>query len=64
MTAMELKLGSHQRNFADFYEDELVARGYDWKQLIEYYLYQGEDSLASQLISGCEYTGLPTTNSS
>jgi len=46
---------SYQRAFIDFFEDQLVAHGYDWKQLLEHYLYDGDAPLINSLVSGCKF---------
>lgn len=38
----------------DFFEDQLVAKRYDWKALLEDYLYQGKEPLINGLVSGRE----------
>jgi len=47
-------LSRQQRAFIDFFEDRLAGMGYDWKQLIEHYLYEIEEPLAYSLVSGCK----------
>lgn len=42
----------YQRAFVDFFEDQLVTRGYDWKELLEVYLFEGQRPLINSLISG------------
>ena len=42
----------YQRAFVDFFEDELVAFGYDWKQLTAEYLFSGEQPLINGIIAG------------
>ncbi|KAF2196285.1 hypothetical protein GQ43DRAFT_266023 [Delitschia confertaspora ATCC 74209] len=42
----------YQRAFVDFFEDQLVAKGYDWKQLLDDYLFEGKEPLINGLISG------------
>lgn len=44
----------YQRAFVDFFEDQLVARRYDWKLLLEDYLYKGKEPLINGLVSGRE----------
>ncbi|EAW09388.1 questin oxidase family protein [Aspergillus clavatus NRRL 1] len=41
----------YQRAFVDFFEDELVRDGYDWKQVLTHYLYSGREPLFSSLVS-------------
>lgn len=49
----ELKLcTSYQRAYLDFFEDRLVDFGYDWKKLLEYYLYEGKQPLINSFLSG------------
>ena len=31
-----------------------MAFGYDWKKLLEHFLYEGKEPLANSLVSGCE----------
>ncbi|KAI9756167.1 MAG: ER membrane complex subunit 3 [Chaenotheca gracillima] len=42
----------YQRAYVDFFEDELVQYGYDWKKLAEDYLFSGKDPLINNVISG------------
>ncbi|KAF2013102.1 hypothetical protein BU24DRAFT_349713 [Aaosphaeria arxii CBS 175.79] len=42
----------YQRAFVDFFEDQLVLRKYDWKALLNEYLFEGEEPLINGLISG------------
>ncbi|KAI9824282.1 MAG: hypothetical protein M1832_002090 [Thelocarpon impressellum] len=42
----------YQRAFVDFFEDELVTHGYDWKKLAEEYLFSSEEPLINGLIAG------------
>jgi len=44
----------YQRAFVDFFEDQLVTRRYDWKLLLEDYLYKGKEPLINGLVSGRE----------
>lgn len=44
--------GRYQRAFVDFFEDQLVAKRYDWKALLEEYLFKGKQPLINGLISG------------
>lgn len=46
----------YQRAYVDFFEDELALKfGYDWKQVIEEYLLQGNEPLINGLIGGCTF---------
>ena len=42
----------YQRAFVDFFEDQLVQKRYDWKLLLEEYLFQGKEPLINGMISG------------
>ncbi|KAI9831418.1 MAG: hypothetical protein M1826_003591 [Phylliscum demangeonii] len=42
----------YQRAFVDFFEDELVRFGYDWRQLVGEYVFGGKRPLASSLLCG------------
>lgn len=46
----------YQRAYVDFYEDELVLKfGYDWKKVVEEYLFSGKQPLINGLIAGRKY---------
>ena len=45
---------SYQRAFIDFFEDQLVRFAYDWKAMINYFLFDGEKPLVYSLIAGSE----------
>lgn len=51
---------SQQRAFIDFYEDRMVAEGYEWKQLMNKYLYEGDEPLAYSFAAGCK--SMPASN--
>ena len=36
----------------DFFEDELVLNGYDWKQVVAKYMFEGKNPLVNNLVSG------------
>lgn len=40
----------YQRAFVDFFEDELVRHGYDWKQVVVDYLFSGKEPLFNSLV--------------
>jgi len=48
----------YQRAFIDFFEDQLVSRGYDWKLLLNDFLFEGKEPLINGMISGREYVVL------
>ncbi|KAL8880929.1 MAG: hypothetical protein Q9192_007915, partial [Flavoplaca navasiana] len=43
---------SYQRAYVDFFEDELVLNGYDWRKVLTTYLFAGKEPLINNLISG------------
>ena len=43
----------------DFFEDELVLNGYDWRKVLVTYLFQGKEPLINNLVSGRELKGSP-----
>ncbi|TID17122.1 hypothetical protein E6O75_ATG09888 [Venturia nashicola] len=42
----------YQRAFVDFFEDQLVQHGYDWRDLLKAYLFEGEKPLINNMICG------------
>lgn len=48
-------MSRYQRAFVDFFEDQLVQHGYDWRDLLKAYLFEGEKPLINNIICGCEY---------
>ncbi|KAL8977479.1 MAG: hypothetical protein Q9205_006731 [Flavoplaca limonia] len=42
----------YQRAYVDFFEDELVLNGYDWRKVLTTYLFAGKEPLINNLISG------------
>ncbi|MCJ1405031.1 hypothetical protein MMC11_008257 [Xylographa trunciseda] len=42
----------YQRAYVDFFEDELVLNGYDWRKVIEKYLLKGKEPLINCLMAG------------
>ncbi len=44
----------YQRAYVDFFEDELVLNGYDWRKVLVTYLVQGKEPLINNLVSGRE----------
>lgn len=45
----------YQRAFVDFFEDQLVAKRYDWKALLREFMFEGKTPLINGLISGRRY---------
>ncbi|EEP76557.1 predicted protein [Uncinocarpus reesii 1704] len=43
----------YQRAWLDFFEDEVVRCGYDWKQVAQEYLFADTTPLISSVVSGC-----------
>ncbi|KAI9663671.1 MAG: hypothetical protein M1821_007161 [Bathelium mastoideum] len=43
---------NYQRAYIDFFEDQLVQNGYDWKRLVEEFLYEGKEPLINNLVAG------------
>ena len=48
-----LSLNRYQRAYVDFFEDQLVLHGYDWKRVLNKYLFEGKEPLVNCLIGGC-----------
>jgi hypothetical protein len=44
----------YQRAFVDYFEDQLVAKRYDWKALLNEYMFEGKQPLINGLVSGRE----------
>jgi len=42
----------YQRAWIDFFEDQLVQFGYDWRELLDDFLYSGKQPLINNLIAG------------
>ncbi|KAI9779995.1 MAG: hypothetical protein M1816_003277 [Peltula sp. TS41687] len=42
----------YERAFIDFFEDELVRLGYDWKTLVAEYLFSGKQPMISGIVGG------------
>lgn len=45
----------YQRAFVDFFEDELVQAGYDWREVLNLYLLRGNAPLINNIVSGCKH---------
>lgn len=45
----------YQRAFVDFFEDQLVQYSYDWKKMLDDYLFGGEQPLINNFIAGCRF---------
>lgn len=46
-------MGRYQRAFLDFFEDELVRFGYDWRAVVVEYMLKGPEPLIFGGIGGC-----------
>jgi hypothetical protein len=44
----------YQRAFVDFFEDQLVSKRYDWKLLLDEFLFEGKEPLINGLVAGRE----------
>ncbi|KAL9127805.1 MAG: hypothetical protein Q9217_003389 [Psora testacea] len=42
----------YQRAYVDFFEDQLVLNGYDWKKVLNLYLFDGKEPLVNNLVAG------------
>lgn len=42
----------YQRAFIDFFEDELIQYNYDWKALLNAFLFEGSEPIGNNLLSG------------
>ena len=45
----------YQRAFVDFFEDQLMAKKYDIKDLLEEFLLAGKEPLINGLVDGRKY---------
>jgi hypothetical protein len=46
----------YQRAFIDFFEDQLVTKKYDIKDLVDEFMFQGKEPLVNGLVSGRRFT--------
>ena len=44
----------YQRAFVDFFEDELVENGYNWRAVVNKYMFEGQAPLINNVIAGCK----------
>lgn len=52
---LSLKLAEssrYQRAYVDFFEDQLVLNGYDWRKVLSDYLFTGKEPLFNCMIAG------------
>ena len=45
----------YQRAFVNYFEDELVHHGYDWKRVVNGYLFEGNEPLFNSIIADRMY---------
>jgi hypothetical protein len=45
-------MSHYQRAFVDFFEDQLVQFNYDWKALVNHYLFEVETPLIFRILNG------------
>ena len=50
--ASVLMSSRYQRAYIDFFEDQLVLNGYDWKKVLDEYLFKGRNPLINCIIAG------------
>lgn len=50
---MLTQIARYEKAFVDFFEDELVRFGYDWKQVVEEYLFSGKEPVFNSVIADC-----------
>ncbi|KAJ5110948.1 hypothetical protein N7532_001483 [Penicillium argentinense] len=43
----------YEKAFVDFFEDEMVRLGYDWKKVVEKYLFQDKKPVFNSIIADC-----------
>lgn len=51
---MKLNLVRYQRAYVDFFEDEMVLEGYDWRKIMDIYLFQGKNPLINCVVADCK----------
>lgn len=55
-TCIKLRAIRYSRAYIDFFEDELVLNGYEWRKVVEKYLLSGKEPLINNLIAGREFS--------
>ncbi|TKX25572.1 hypothetical protein C1H76_2222 [Elsinoe australis] len=43
---------NYQRAYIDFFEDQLAQHGYDWREVVDTFLFEGREPLVNNLICG------------
>lgn len=46
--------GRYQRAYVNYFEDELVRLGYDWKEVVREYLFLGRAPLFNSIFANCK----------
>lgn len=41
----------YQRAFVDFFEDEVVRQGYDWKKVVNDFLFSGKEPVFNAIVA-------------
>lgn len=47
----KIETNRYQKAFVDFFEDEMVRLGYDWKQVVAEYLFSGEKPIFNSIMA-------------
>lgn len=55
MTGWKKLIGRYQRAYVNYFEDELVRLGYDWKEVVREYLFSGRAPLFHSIFANCQY---------
>lgn len=50
-TLAKTETNRYQKAFVDFFEDEMVRLGYDWKQVVAEYLFSGEEPIFNSIMA-------------
>lgn len=45
----------YQRAFVDYFEDELVRFSYEWKKVVNEYLFSGPEPMFNSVIADCKF---------
>jgi hypothetical protein len=45
------RMNRYQKAFVDFFEDEMVRLGYDWKQVVAEYLFSGDEPIFNSIMA-------------
>lgn len=47
---------SLDRSFVNFFEDEMVHLGYDWKEVVAEYLFTGKEPMFDSIMASCMFS--------